>query len=100
VLPDELDGFLDIARSSCIDADHWYIPLSTRNSKQSVEVTGVGRPVWKSVRLPVGMIGGPGLVRTPDPVIPAGEHTIAVFSSGIITRRGWWDGIKERLRNP
>lgn len=98
VLPDEIDGFLNVARSNCIDADHWYIPLLTRNSKRSVEITGLDRPVWKS--LPVGMISGPGLIRTPDTVIPASKHIIAVSCSGIVTWRGRWDRIKERSRNP
>jgi hypothetical protein len=46
------------------------------------------------------MISGPGLIRTPDTIVPASEHIIAVSCSGIITWRSWWDRIKERLRNP
>ena len=100
MLPDELDSFLNVAGSSCIDTDHWYIPLLTRNSKRSVEITGLDRPVRKSVRLPVCIISGARLTRTPDTVVPAGEHAIAISCSGIVTWRGWWDRIKERLRNP
>jgi hypothetical protein len=39
VLPNKLHSFLYIARSSRIYTDHRYIPLLTRDSKRSIEIT-------------------------------------------------------------
>ena len=72
MLPSELDSFLDVPRSSGIDADYWHAPLLARNAERGVEVAGLDRAIGGHVRLPVGVFRGPRLIRPPDAVQPTG----------------------------
>jgi len=88
----EPDSFLDVLRSSRIDADYWHVPLFTRNPQRGVEVAALDRPVGEGIRLVVGEFGGARLVRTPDTVVPVSEDISTVSCSRVVARGGRWDG--------
>ena len=63
-------SFLDVFRCSSIDADDWDAPLLAWKAEGSVEIASLDGPIGEGVGLPVGVIGGPRLIRTPDTVEP------------------------------
>ena len=99
MLPGKFDGFLDVFRRPRVDSDDRHAPLSTRNAERGVEIAALNRPVGKCVRLPVGVLSSPGLIRTPDTIVPASEDIGAVACSRVIARSGWWDWVDQRLRD-
>ena len=99
VVPGELDSFLDVVRRSGIDADDWHAPLLTRKAEGGVEVAGLDRAVGKNICLPVGVLGGPRLVRSPHAVEPASADVGAVTRGRVVARSGWRDGMDQRLRD-
>jgi len=99
ILPSKFDSFLDIFRTSGIDADHRHVPLFTREAERGVEVTALNRPVGKSVRLVVGVFGSTRLIRTPYSVEPASLDIGAVSCRGIVARGGRRDRMDQWLRD-
>ena len=99
MLPSKDDSFPDVVRRSRVDADDRHAPLLTRKAERSVEVAALDRPVRKDVCLPVGVFGGPRLIRTPETVEPARLDVGAATCSGVVTRGGWWDWVYQWLRN-
>jgi len=97
VLPGESDSFLDVLRRSGIDTDYWHAPLLTRNPECGVEVTALDRPVWKCVRLVVGVFGSARLIRAPDTVVPVSGDIGTVSCSRVVARSGRWDGVDQWL---
>ena len=99
MLPGESDSFLDVLRRSRIDADHWHVPLLTRNPERGVEVTALDRPVGKCVRLVIGKFSGARLIRAPGTVVPVSDDIGTVPCSRVVARGGRWDGVDQRLRD-
>jgi hypothetical protein len=79
MLHSELDGLLDVFRCSGIDANDWYTPLLARNTKCSVQVASLDRPVRKSVCLPVSVFSSARLIRSPETVEPTSTDIGAVL---------------------
>ena len=98
MLPSELDSFLDVPWRSGIDADYRHAPLLARNAERSVEVAGLDCAVGRDVRLPVGVFGGPRLIRPPDTVQPTGEDVGAVACGRVVARSGRRDRVDQWLR--
>ena len=99
VVPGEFDSFLDVVRRSSIDTNDWHAPLLTRKAEGGVEVAGLDRAVGKHVCLPVGVLSGPRLVRSPQAVEPASADVGAVTRGGVVARSGWRDRMDQRLRD-
>ena len=97
--PCESDSFLDVLRSSRIDADYWHAPLLTRNPECGVEVATLDRPVGEGVCLEVGVFGSTGLIRAPDTVVPVSDDIGTVSCGRVIARGGRWDGVDQWLRD-
>ena len=95
----EPDSFLDVLRSSRIDADYWYIPLLTRNPECGVEVATLDRPVGEGVCFVVGIFGGTRLIRAPDTIVPASDDISTISCGRVIARGGGWDGADQWLIN-
>ena len=96
--PGEPDSFLDVLRSSGIDADYWYASLLTR-PERGVEVATLDRPVGEGVCLVVGVFGSTRLIRAPDTVVPASDDISTVSCGRVIARGGRWDGTYQWLRD-
>jgi len=99
VLPGKFDGFLDVFWRLGVDSNDRYAPLSARNPERGVEITAVDRPFGKGVRLPVSVFSSPGLVRTPDTIVPASDDISAVSCSRVVARSGWRDRVDQWLRD-
>ena len=99
VLPGKFDGFLDVFRRPRVDSNDRHAPLSARNPERGVEIAALDRPVGKCVRLPVGVLSSPGLIRAPDTVVPAGKDISAVSCSRVVARSGWRDRVDQWLRD-
>ena len=97
MLPRKFDRFLDILRSSGVDADYWHVPLLTRKAKCGVEVTALDRFVGKGVRLEIGVLGSTRLIRTPHSVVPAGLDIGAVSCGRVVAWGGRRDRMDQRL---
>ena len=95
----KFDGFLDVSWRSGVDPDYWHVPLLARDAERGVEVAALDRPVWKSVRLVVGVFGSAGLIGTPDAVVPARENISAVTGGRVVARSGRWDRMDQWLRD-
>ena len=99
VVSGESNSFLYVLRCPGIDTDYWHTPLLTRNIERGVEVAALDRPVWKGVCLVVGVFGSPGLIGTPDTIVPANEDVSAVSCGRVIAWGGRWDGVDQWLRD-
>jgi len=99
VLPGKFDGFLDVFRRPCVDSDDRHVPLSARNAKRRVEIAALDGPVGKGPRLPVGVLSSPGLIRTPDAVVPASEDIRAASCGRVVARSGRRDWVDQWLRD-
>ena len=99
MLPGKSDSLLDVFWRSGVDSDDWHAPLSARNAERGVDIAALDRPVGKGPRLPVGVFGSPGLVRTPGGVIPASKDIGAVSYGRVVARSGWRDRVDQRLRD-
>jgi len=81
--------------SAGVDPDYWHAPLLTRDAERGVEVAALDRPVGKSVRLKVGVLGGTRLIGTPDTVVPASEDVGTVTGGRAIARGGRRDRMDQ-----
>jgi len=99
VAPSESDSFLDVLRSSGIDADYWHVPLFTRNPERGVEVAALDRPVGEGVCLVVGEFDSTRLIGAPDAIGPASEDISTVSCGRVVARSGRWDGADQWLRD-
>ena len=99
VFPGKFHSFLDVFRRPRVDSDDRHAPLSTRNAERGVEIASLDRPVGRGPRLPIGVLSGPGLIRTPDTVVPADKDISAVSCSRVIARSCWRDRVDQWLRD-
>ena len=99
MLPCKTDSFSDVVWGSGVNADYRHAPLLARITERSVEVAGLDRAVGEGVCFPIGVLGGTGLVRTPDAVVPASEDVGTAPGGRVVAWGGWWDRVDQRLRN-
>ena len=99
VFPGKFHSFLNVLRRPCVDSDDRHASLSARNPERGLEIATMDRPIGKGVRLPVGVFSSPGLIRTPDTVVPAGKDIRAVTCSRVVARSCWWDRVDKWLRD-
>ena len=99
MIPCERDSFLDVIWRPSIDTDYRHIPLPTGEPERGVEVAALDGPVGKGVCLEVGVLGGTGLIRTPDTVVPTTKDIGAISGGRVVARRGRWYRMDERLRD-
>ena len=97
MLPSKNDSFLDVIRSSGVDANYGHTPLLARKAECGVEVAALDRAIGEGVCLPIGDLGGPGLVRAPEAVQPARKDVGAVACSRVVAWSRWWNGVDQRL---
>ena len=97
VLPGKFDGFLNVLRRPCVDSDDRHAPLSARNPERGVEIAALDRPIGRGPGLPIVVLSGPGLIRTPDTVVPACKDISAVSCSRVVARSCWWDRVDQWL---
>ena len=57
------------------------------------------RPIGKSVRLPVGVLGSTRLIGTPDTIIPISSNLSAVSSGSVVAWSCRGDRVDKRLRD-
>jgi hypothetical protein len=99
VISSKPDSLLDVLWRSGIDANHWHVPLLTRNAEGGVEVATLDGPIGEGVRLVVGELGSARLIGTPDAVVPTGKDIGTAPCGGVVTRGGRRDRVDEWLRN-
>jgi hypothetical protein len=100
--PANLTASWTSAERSRVDANYRHASLLARESRaKRVQVAALDGPVREGVRLEVGVFGAaPGWSERQTPSYHSGADLGAVSWGGIVARRGWWDWVEQRLREP